>query len=82
MSPKTAIALEMFDELPPEAQQQVIDFIAFLRTRYMSSRSRKTTRRTKLTDEAFIGMWCDREDLQNSSAWVRNVREREWGETP
>lgn len=78
MSQKTAIAWEMFDELPPEAQQQVIDFIAFLRKRYVPSWSRKTTKQTKLADEAFIGMWRDREDLQDSSAWVRNVREREW----
>jgi hypothetical protein len=26
-------------------------------------------------DDAFIGMWQDREDLADSSAWVRSVRE-------
>ena len=64
--------------LPPEAQQQVIDFIAFLHTRYTPSRVRKTTKRTKLANETFVGMWRDREDLQDSSAWVRSMREREW----
>ena len=33
---------------------------------------------TKLTDEPFIGMWRDREDMQDSGAWVRRVRESEW----
>jgi hypothetical protein len=63
--------------LPPEAQQQVIDFIAFLHTRY-ASHMRKTAKRTTLASEPFIGMWDDRQDLQDSSAWVRNIREREW----
>ena len=33
---------------------------------------------TELADEPFIGMWRDREDMQDSSAWVRRVRESEW----
>ena len=64
--------------LPPEAQQQVIDFIAFLHTRYASTHASKTAKRTGLVSEPFIGMWRDRKDLQDSSAWVRNIREREW----
>ncbi len=63
--------------LPPEAQKQAVDFIAFLRKRYAPSRANKT-KRTKLEDEAFIGMWRNREDLQDSTAWVRETRRREW----
>lgn len=76
MSPQKA--WQLFSDLPPEAQRQVTDFIAFLKMRYASSRPRKTAKRTKLVKEAFIGMWRDREDLQDSSAWVRNLREQEW----
>jgi hypothetical protein len=64
--------------LPPEAQQQVIDFIAFLHARYTHLDVRQTVKRTKLASEPFIGMWRDREDLKDSSAWVRSIREREW----
>ncbi len=32
-----------------------------------------------LTDEPFVGMWHDREDLADSSAWVRQTRQNEWG---
>ncbi|MCC7354602.1 MAG: DUF2281 domain-containing protein, partial [Anaerolineae bacterium] len=53
---------QSFSELPPEAQQQVIDFIAFLQTRYASARPAKGARRTELAQEAFIGMWRDRVD--------------------
>jgi hypothetical protein len=69
---------QRFSSLPPEAQQQVIDFIAFLQTRYVPSRPRKTAKPTKLAQEAFIGMWRDRKDLRDSTAWVRNLRASEW----
>ncbi len=68
-----------FAALPPEAQQLVVDFIAFLRTRSKQARSGKKVKPAgNLTDEAFIGIWRDRTDMQDSSAWVRHVREREW----
>lgn len=67
-------------DLPPEAQQQVIDFIAFLKSRYPPSRARKMAKPTELTKEPFIGMWRDRKDLQDSSTWVRNVRKSDWEE--
>ncbi len=64
--------------LPPELQKQVADFITFLRTHYAPRRASKTAKRTKLADEPFIGMWRNRKDLQDSTAWVRRVRQREW----
>ena len=70
--------LSEINSLPIEAQRQIEDFVAFLRQRYQSSSPVETTR-TNLTTEEFIGMWRDREDLQDSSAWVRNVRQSHWG---
>jgi len=70
--------LHEFDELPPEAQRQVIDFIAFLRTRYRKRSMARKTKKKNLADEAFIGMWRDREDMKDSRAWVRSLRKREW----
>ena len=64
--------------LPPEAQRQVMDFVAFLRARYPTTQPVRKTRRTKLANEPFIGMWRDREDMQDSTAWVRSLRQREW----
>lgn len=65
-------------DLPPEAQRQVMDFIAFLRNRYVGPRPRKPRKATGLEKESFIGMWRNREDLKDSSAWVRRVRQTEW----
>ena len=75
---------KIFDDisnLPPEAQRQVADFIAFLRTRYKRSEQEKQTKRIDLANEPFIGIWKDREDMINSSKWLRNVREAQWGTT-
>jgi|LakMenE01Jun11ns_1017448.scaffolds.fasta_scaffold8212308_1 hypothetical protein len=33
---------------------------------------------TPLKEEPFIGMWSDRKDMENSSKWVKNIREKEW----
>jgi hypothetical protein len=70
--------LREFAALPSEAQRQVRDFIAFLRTRYKRTRASKKSKQRKLADEAFIGIWRDRLDMQDSSSWVRSVRESEW----
>lgn len=64
--------------LPPEAQKQVLDFVAFLKARYPTMSSARKTRRARLADEPFIGMWRDRDDMPDSTAWVRTVRRREW----
>jgi len=68
--------------LPPEAQRQVTDFVAFLKARYPAIKATKKTRRTALADEPFIGMWRDREDMQDSTAWVRDLRQHEWERQP
>jgi mRNA-degrading endonuclease RelE of RelBE toxin-antitoxin system len=64
--------------LPPEAQKEVVDFLAFLKTRYAPSRVAKRTKHAKLTDEPFIGMWRGRKDMQDSTTWVRNLRQCQW----
>ncbi len=64
--------------LPPDAQQQVADLIAFLRARYAPS-SHTSANPPNLVDEPFIGMWRDHPDVQDSPAWVRQMREQEWG---
>lgn len=64
--------------LPPEGQQLVADFIIRLRERYQRSQSIEKPEGADLNKDGFIGMWHDREDMRDSSEWVRMVREREW----
>ena len=65
------------NSLPPEAQKQVADFVAFLQERY-SPVPVKKIRRAKLTKEPFIGMWKDRAEMKDSVEWVRRVRREQW----
>jgi hypothetical protein len=67
--------------LPPEAQRQVVDFIAFLKKRYKRSEEEKENKPINFINEPFIGIWKDREDMKNSSSWLRKVRKAEWGTT-
>ena len=69
--------LREINSLPLEAQRQIEDFISYLRERYKSPPS-KSVPVSALETEAFVGMWRDREDMRDSSAWVRNVRETHW----
>ncbi|MBL8204749.1 MAG: DUF2281 domain-containing protein [Blastocatellia bacterium] len=71
--------LREIEALPLEAKRNLQDFLAFLRTRYQSSPPSKPARLPELTKEKFVGMWRDREDMRDSSAWVRNVRKTHWG---
>ena len=70
-----------FSSLPPPAQKLVLEFIAFMQRCYnqLQSETSSDTPAPELTEETFVGMWRDRDDLENSSAWVRQVRQNEWG---
>ena len=63
--------------LPPEAQKQVLDLVVFLKARYLSAATAARAKR-RLTKEPFIGMWRDRKDMQDSTAWVRKLRQCQW----
>jgi hypothetical protein len=69
-------------------QQTAIAFIEFLATQEESSRSSSTpvsdeipTTFKTVSDwhtDPFFGIWRDREDLHNSTAWVRQIRQQQW----
>lgn len=70
---------EEYANLPVEAQRQVADFIAFLQKRYTTGQTTKKACQADLRGEPFIGIWRDRQDLSDSSGWVRKTRKLEWG---
>jgi hypothetical protein len=74
------IEFREFDSLPPEAQKQVLNFISFLQTRNKTASAKRKFKQTpNLSEEAIIGIWRNRPDMQNSTSWVRNSRKSEWG---
>ena len=62
--------------LPDGAQREVADLISALEVRYTASRSPSPA---SLREEPFIGWWTERDDLVDSTAWVRRTRQHEWG---
>ena len=74
--------IRQFNSLPPEAQREAADFISFLESRYKAATAKvMKNKATRLSDEAFFGMWSDRQDMEDSSAWVRKLRKEEWERT-
>jgi hypothetical protein len=63
-------------QLPPEAQQEVANFISFLKTRYQ--KQQKPPLQNDILRDPFIGIWKDREDMKDGK-WLRKVRASEWG---
>ena len=72
------LLLEKLTELPEAAQQQVLDYIAFLHARYGVKRNEQPAAASDLRSEPFVGMWRDRPEMQDSTRWVRESREGEW----
>lgn len=69
---------QQFQSLPASAQRQVAELIALLSTRREAQPTRGTAP-VSVRAEPFVGLWKDREDLEDSSTWVRRSREQEWG---
>lgn len=67
--------LREFASLPPEGRQEAADFITLLREHYSRLDSSEHKGRD-LRDFGFFGMWRDREDMRDSTAWVRTLRGR------
>jgi len=67
-----------FTALPEDAQKQVTDLITFLRQSTNKIKPMLQAERISLKEEPFVGMWKNRDDLKDSTEWVRNLRESEW----
>lgn len=79
-----SIALEKLKALSPERQQEVLDFIEFLQLKDQAQASKlptdqaAQTPKSDWTSDPFFGIWRDREDLQDSTAWVKQIRQQHW----
>ncbi len=66
-----------FESLPIEAKKQVLAYMDFLKERY-ENKLKGIGERKSIKNNKFVGMWEDREDLNDSSAWIKNMRKKEW----
>ncbi len=65
-------------QLPPEAKRQAQDFIDFLYQRYTQKESSGEQKINNLSESPFFGIWKDREEMNDSTEWVENVRKTHW----
>ena len=66
--------LKQMASLPDEARREIEDHIALLHAKYAS---RKPSARN-FESERFFGIWRDRDEMTDSTAWVRHIREKHW----
>ena len=71
--------LREFTTLPPEGKRVVTDMIAFLRHRYQGAKETPALTATDIASDNVVGMWRDREEMADSTEWVRKTRKDEWG---
>ena len=67
--------LDDFASLPPEAQRRLFDFMASLKTQANQRVDEDDRPILDLQDEPFVGMWRDRDDMNDSNQWIRRLRE-------
>jgi hypothetical protein len=67
-----------FSALPAEAQKVVADLIILLSKQPRAKKSGSAATLSRLSEEKFIGLWKDREEMQDSHAYIRTLRQQEW----
>ncbi len=70
--------IKKIKELPSEAQQEAVDFVEFLYKKYLLQTKKTSKPKKSVLDSSFRGMWKDREDLEDSTKWVRELRKSRW----
>lgn len=64
--------------LPPEALKLVAEFVGVISSQYAVLTKPAPSQRTKLRAEPIIGLWADRADMADSTAYIRKLRQEEW----
>lgn len=66
-------------KLPSEAQEEAADFVEFLSQKYIQQpKDSSSSQENSILESPFRGMWKDREDMQDSTKWVRELRKSRW----
>lgn len=70
---------ERLAALPENNRREVAELVSALEER---QRLRDTAMNPALSivEQAFVGMWKDRDDMADSTGWVRRTRLHEWRE--
>jgi len=71
--------IKQIRKLLSEAQQEAADFVEFLINKYIrKSEETDSPGKKSILENSFRGVWKDRDDLQDSTRWVRDLRKSRW----
>ena len=70
--------IKQIQELPSSAKREAADFVEFLYDRYVGRNKEGKKTRKPISKSSFRGIWKDREDMKDSTQWVRNIRKSRW----
>ena len=71
--------IKQIKRLSSEAQQEAADFVEILSKKYLSKpEETDSTKKKSIVENSFRGVWKDRDDLQDSTKWVRELRKSRW----
>ena len=70
--------IKQLKRLPSEAQQEAADFVDFLYKKYKGQGEKRSESKKSILESSFRGIWKNREDMQDSTQWVRNIRKSRW----
>lgn len=71
--------IKQLKKLPSEAKKEAADFVEFLYKKYIQQPEESSSSKKKsILENSFRGIWKDREDLQDSTKWVRELRKSRW----
>ena len=71
--------IKKIKKLPFEAQQEAAEFVEFLTKKYFRNfKETDSPGKKSILENSFRGVWKDRDDLQDSTKWVRELRKSRW----
>lgn len=70
--------IEKIESLSKNDKRKVFDFIEFLNSRKKRAKISQQKKITELENEQFVGIWENRTDMQDSTRWVKKIRQTDW----
>jgi hypothetical protein len=71
--------IKRIKKLPSEAQQEAAEFVDYLSQKYIQQPiDSSSSKKKSILESSFRGMWKGREEMQDSTKWVRELRKSRW----
>jgi len=76
---ETLQLVEQIEALPEKARQEIEHLVLVMKLRYARQNPLTDEELAQWADPEIFGMYADREDVRDSTAYIRKLREQQWG---